>query len=92
MRGPQEQKRRVDAFVIIRDAMRDKSMVALGRVVLSKRERVPILQPWGERASSGRRCATHTRSGPTRTISTTSRTSRTPKTCWRSPSISWKTL
>jgi hypothetical protein len=47
MRAPQEQKRRVDAFVVIRDAMRDKSTVALGRVVLSKRERVPILQPWG---------------------------------------------
>src|SRR5476649_1220753 len=28
--------------------MRDKGMVALGRVVLSKRERVLMLQPWGK--------------------------------------------
>src|SRR5471030_2788844 len=30
----------LDAFAVIRDAMHDKGMVALGRVVLSKRERV----------------------------------------------------
>jgi DNA end-binding protein Ku len=35
-----------EAFAVIREAMRDKSMVALGRVVLSKRERVIMLQPW----------------------------------------------
>ena len=35
-----------DAFVVIRDAMRGKEMVALGRVVLAKRERVIMLQPW----------------------------------------------
>jgi DNA end-binding protein Ku len=29
-----------EAFAVIRQAMRDKGMVALGRVVLSKRERV----------------------------------------------------
>jgi DNA end-binding protein Ku len=34
------------AFAVIREAMRDKGMVALGRVVLSKRERVIALQPW----------------------------------------------
>jgi DNA end-binding protein Ku len=33
---------------VIRDAMHDKGMVALGRVVLSKRERVLMLQPWGK--------------------------------------------
>jgi DNA end-binding protein Ku len=38
----------LDAFSVIRDAMRDTSMVALGRVVLSKRERVLMLQPWGK--------------------------------------------
>jgi DNA end-binding protein Ku len=38
----------LDAFAVIRDAMRDKSMVALGRAVLSKRERVLMLQPWGK--------------------------------------------
>ncbi len=35
-----------DAFAVIRDAMRDKGMVALGRIVLAKRERVLMLQPW----------------------------------------------
>ena len=36
-----------EAFAVIREAMRDKSMAALGRVVLSSRERVIMLQPWG---------------------------------------------
>ena len=35
-----------DAFAVIRDAMRGKGMVALGRVVLSKRERVIMLEAW----------------------------------------------
>jgi DNA end-binding protein Ku len=35
-----------DAFAVIREAMRGKNMVALGRVVLAKRERVIMLQPW----------------------------------------------
>jgi len=35
-----------DAFAVIREAMRGKDMVALGRVVLAKRERVIMLQPW----------------------------------------------
>jgi DNA end-binding protein Ku len=35
-----------EAFAVIREAMRGKSMAALGRVVLSKRERVMMLQPW----------------------------------------------
>ena len=35
-----------DAFAVIREAMRGKQMVALGRVVLAKRERVIMLQPW----------------------------------------------
>jgi DNA end-binding protein Ku len=35
-----------DAFAVIREAMRGKEMVGLGRVVLSKRERVVMLQPW----------------------------------------------
>jgi DNA end-binding protein Ku len=34
-----------DAFAVIREAMRGKDMVALGRVVLAKRERVIILEP-----------------------------------------------
>jgi DNA end-binding protein Ku len=35
-----------DAFAVIREAMRGKDMVPLGRVVLAKRERVIMLQPW----------------------------------------------
>jgi DNA end-binding protein Ku len=35
-----------EAFAVIREAMRGKDMVALARVVLSKRERVLMLQPW----------------------------------------------
>src|SRR5579864_8643949 len=35
-----------EAFAVIREAMRGKDMVALGRVVLSKRERVVVLEPW----------------------------------------------
>jgi DNA end-binding protein Ku len=35
-----------EAFAVIREAMRDKGMVALARVVLSKREHVIMLQPW----------------------------------------------
>ena len=35
-----------EAFAVIREAMRGKGMVALGRVVLAKRERVIMLEPW----------------------------------------------
>ena len=35
-----------DAFAVIRDAMRGKDMVALGRIVMAKRERVLMLQAW----------------------------------------------
>src|SRR5919201_6233337 len=37
-----------EAFAVIREAMRGKGMVGLGRVVLSKRERPIILQPMGK--------------------------------------------
>jgi len=37
-----------EAFAVIREAMRVKDMVALGRVVIAKRERVVMLQPWGK--------------------------------------------
>src|SRR5438067_10687056 len=37
-----------EAFAVIRDAMRGKAMVALGRLVLSKRERVVALEPYGK--------------------------------------------
>jgi DNA end-binding protein Ku len=35
-----------EAFAVIREAMRGKDMVGLGRIVLAKRERVVALQPW----------------------------------------------
>jgi DNA end-binding protein Ku len=35
-----------EAFSVIREAMRGKKMAALARVVLAKRERVIMLQPW----------------------------------------------
>jgi len=37
-----------DAFAVIREAMRSKTLVALGRVVLAKRERVITLEPYGK--------------------------------------------
>ena len=37
-----------DAFAVIRDAMKGKGVVGLGRVVLSKRERPIILEPFGK--------------------------------------------
>src|SRR6266446_3823362 len=37
-----------EAFAVIREAMRHKSMVALGRLVLTKRERVIALEPYGK--------------------------------------------
>src|SRR5205823_4182741 len=35
-----------EAFAVIREAMRGKDMVALGRVVIAKRERVIALEPY----------------------------------------------
>lgn len=35
-----------EAFAVIREAMRDKGMVGIGRAVIAKRERVMMLQPW----------------------------------------------
>jgi len=37
-----------EAFAVIREAMRGKAMVALGRLVLAKRERVVALEPYGK--------------------------------------------
>jgi DNA end-binding protein Ku len=37
-----------EAFAVIRDAMKGKGMVGLGRVVISKRERVIALEPLGK--------------------------------------------
>ncbi len=61
-----------DAFAVIREAMRGKDMVALGRVVLAKRERVIMLQPW-DKGLTAPRCAIPTRLGTRKITSTTSR-------------------
>jgi DNA end-binding protein Ku len=37
-----------DAFAVIREAMRDKKMVGVGKVVISKRERPIVLEPFGK--------------------------------------------
>jgi DNA end-binding protein Ku len=37
-----------EAFAVIRDAMRDKKVVGIGRVVISRRERVMMLEPLGK--------------------------------------------
>ena len=37
-----------DAFAVIRDAMKGKGMVGIGRVVIAKRERPIILEPFGK--------------------------------------------
>jgi DNA end-binding protein Ku len=37
-----------EAFAVIRDAMKGKDVVALGRIVLNKRERVIALEPFGK--------------------------------------------
>jgi DNA end-binding protein Ku len=37
-----------EAFAVIRESMRRRAMVALGRLVLSKRERVIALEPYGK--------------------------------------------
>jgi DNA end-binding protein Ku len=64
-----------EAFAVIREAMRGKGMVALGRLVLSKRE------------LSAPRCATPMRCARPRITSATCPTSPLRRTCSRWPSI-----
>jgi DNA end-binding protein Ku len=35
-----------EAFVVIRDAMREEGVVGLGRVVVARRERIVMIEPW----------------------------------------------
>ncbi|SDR52870.1 DNA end-binding protein Ku [Rhizobiales bacterium GAS113] len=35
-----------EAFAVIRDAMRDEKVVGLGRAVISRRERIMMIEPW----------------------------------------------
>jgi DNA end-binding protein Ku len=38
----------IDAFAVIRDAMKDKDRVALARIVLINREHIIAIEPWGK--------------------------------------------
>ena len=38
----------IDAFAVIRDAMKDQDRVALARIVLTNREHIIALEPWGK--------------------------------------------
>jgi DNA end-binding protein Ku len=37
-----------EPFAVIRDAMRNKEVVGIGRVVISRRERIMMIEPWDE--------------------------------------------
>jgi DNA end-binding protein Ku len=43
-----EDKVGVEAFAVIRDAMKEKKMVGIGRVVMTRRERMMMLEPFGK--------------------------------------------
>jgi DNA end-binding protein Ku len=43
-----EDKVGMEAFAVIRDAMKKKKMVGIGRVVMARRERVMMLEPFGK--------------------------------------------
>jgi DNA end-binding protein Ku len=73
-----------EAFAVIREAMRGKGMVGLGRLVLSKRERVIALEPT-TRGCSVRRCAIPTKCARPRITSAIYRTSPSRRTCSRAP-------
>jgi Ku protein len=38
----------IDAFAVIRDAMKDQDRVALARIVLTNREHIIAIEPWGK--------------------------------------------
>ena len=42
------ERQRVDAFAVIRDAMKDQDRVALARIVLTNREHVMMIEPLGK--------------------------------------------
>src|SRR5262249_50782197 len=75
-----------EAFAVIREAMRGQGMVALGRLVLSKRERVIALEPY-DKGFSAPRCAIPMRCARPRIIFATCRMSPLRRTCSRWPSI-----
>ena len=73
---------------MIREAMRGKDMVALGRVVLAKRERVIMLQPW-DKGADGHHAALSVRAARRRRIFRRDPGDEDPaRICCSSPSIS----
>ena len=75
-----------EAFAVIREAMRGKGMVALGRLVLSKRERVIALEPY-DKGLLGTTLRYPYEVRKPRITSATYPTSPLRRTCSRWPSI-----
>ena len=69
-----------EAFAVIREAMREKQVVGIGRVVLYRRERPIMLEP-AEKGWSPERCATPTRCERIASISRTSARLRSAMRC-----------
>ena len=72
-----------DAFGVIRDAIKDMEMVALGRVVLTSREHVMALEPRGK-GLMGTLLRYPTRCATRPITSTMFRPHTSPRICWNS--------
>ena len=86
-------KEAVEAFAVIRDAMKKAGRIALGRVVMHQRERLLALEPYEEGAWSPGPCAPTPRCASRTRSSTISRPPRPTRRCSTSPpasSTSWK--
>src|SRR4030095_13121346 len=81
-------KAAVDAFAVIRDAMKDEDRVALARIVLSNREHVMAIEPLGKALLATTRRYPYELRDTRRTISTASRPRRSPRTWSNSRAIS----
>ena len=75
----------VEAYAVIRDAMKDKERAALARIVIARREHVIALEPLGN-GFSRRRCATITSCATRTTCSKGFRAGRCRGTRCNSPS------
>ena len=73
-------KAAVDAFAVIRDAMKDEDRVALARIVLTNRRSTSWRSSRSARACSAPRCDILTSCATRTTISMTSRPRRSPRT------------
>jgi len=69
----------IDAFAVIRDAMKNKDRVALARIVLTNREHIIAIEPLAKVCSASH-CDILTKCGTNTNISTTSRIRRYQKT------------